>query len=506
LIGFNNRRYDHPIVEKVIEGYSVFELYRFSQKIINNEVNAISWSERIIDLYEICPKISRASLKEFGHRLKYPVLENLPFGFDEELDDAQWAKVKDYNNHDLRITALLWEHLKKEYDGRQRLKKFFPIKTEYGGVPRLAEKCILSKLEGSSIGYVNELHKANNLVLPEKFDKFYKECFDISPKEYLSGERPSFMNEKHTLKGCCLKFGMGGLHGDSRPGVYEDVYDYDVSSYYPSIILNCGLGNKRFRKIYRKIYNDRLELKRKSSNDSDVLKLVLNSLYGKFLDKYSSDKIYSPNLAYTICFLGQFYLVDLLSVLDEGQPIIVNTDGVVCTHEINKDIIEEWQKRTNFELNLTRYKKMIVKDVNSYYAVTDDGKTKRKKEFLESCWSHNVKAPIIQRAVVNELLEGIPIKSTIMDKSVEPYDFCFFSKAPFGKKLLLDGKVLSVPRIRYYVSERGHILERESEKVRARIIKMSKIKLLMELSTVTDINYCWYISQSEKLRDRIINK
>ncbi len=503
LIGFNNRRYDHPILEHVLRGADERGAYELSRNIIAGS-NSISWNTDIIDLYEICPKIARASLKEFGHRMGYPILETLPYPYDEVLDANQWENVKEYNKHDLFITRMLWLRLKGEYEGRQRLKVFFDIKTEFGGVPRLAEKAIISKLDDCTIDRSGKLHKSNNLVLPECFNNMYEEAFAFPVARYLAGEKPDFMNEKHNVKGCNVKFGVGGLHGDSTPGLYYDAYDYDVASYYPSIILNSKLGGERFRSLYKKIYDDRLALKRAGSKDADVLKLVLNSLYGKLADKYASKQIYAPNLALTICFLGQFYLVDLLCKLGEGQPIIANTDGVVCRTEIDQGVIDEWEKRTKFKLNKTKYRVIIVKDVNGYYAVREDGKIKRKKEFLETSWGHNVKAPIIQRAVVDNLLNDIPIGDTIRDKDVTPYDYCFFSKARRGNSLLLDGEELSSPKIRYYVSTQGHVLERQSPKIRARIVKLSKVKLLMEIKPIDDINYDWYIEQANRLKGRII--
>ncbi len=87
-IGFNNRRYDHPIIEKALKGATEHELYLMSKGIVSNEVDAISWNENIIDLYEICPKMSKCSLKEMGHRMQYPHLENLPYSFDKHLSEA----------------------------------------------------------------------------------------------------------------------------------------------------------------------------------------------------------------------------------------------------------------------------------------------------------------------------------------------------------------------------------------------------------------------------------
>ena len=278
-IGFNNRFYDHPVLLHVLAGGNAYEK---SQDIITNQNDDPCWNTNIIDLLEICPKQAKCSLKEFGHRMQYPILENLPYPSDKELNDEEWEKVKNYSlKHDLNITNMLWDKLKEEYEARQSLKNYFTINTEYGGAPRLAEKAILSRLDEEKISRISDrtLRKQDNLKLSAKMEALYNEAFDYTYDEY-KDKKPEFMNEEYNIKGCTIDIGIGGLHGMNESGVYEDVYDYDVSSYYPSIILNCELGSSKFRRIYKELYNRRIDLKEKNLPGAKSLKLVLNSLFG----------------------------------------------------------------------------------------------------------------------------------------------------------------------------------------------------------------------------------
>ena len=507
-IGFNNRRYDHPILDTIAQGASFDDAFKLSKSIIHGGKDVISWNQNIVDLYEICPKMARCSLKEIGHRLGYPILQNLPYPFDRKLTDEEWGNIGAYARHDEMITRYFWSKLKNEYYARQSLKLFFDIKTEYGGAPNLAQKAILSKLGSGKISNGKELIRQSNLKLSPIMQGFYDAAFKFGIDNYMReiDNTPEFMADKHDVNGCLTKFGVGGLHGNTYSGVYNNIYEYDVVSYYPSIILKCQLGSPEFRAIYKEIYDHRVKLKAKGDKRADALKLVLNSLYGKLTCQYAKPPIHAPEIALSICLLGQFYLVDLMEKLNYEQCLVANTDGIMCDSPIPDSIIKEWETRTGFKLTLTKYKKMIIKDVNSYYAIDERGKEKRKKEFLTSRFTHNVRAPIVQHAVVKKLLDGIPIENTIMQCD-ELYDFCFFAKAKKENKLLLNGVGIDDPQVRYYAATTGYTLERKTDKVTTKLIKDSKIQLAMNLKPIdndTHINYDWYIESAKKLEGRVL--
>jgi hypothetical protein len=91
----------------------------------------------------------------------------------------------------------------------------------------------------------------------------------------------------------------GGLHTENKPKIFEAdedhlIIDWDVSSYYPAIIINNGrypahLG-KEFLRGYKAMFEKRLELKPLAKKDKKIrgivgaLKLAVNSVYGKSSD------------------------------------------------------------------------------------------------------------------------------------------------------------------------------------------------------------------------------
>lgn len=579
-IGFNNRHYDHPIVLEALKGADNKTLYEMNRAIIENELQASVWEKNIIDLYEICPKMAKCSLKEMGHRMQYPHLENLPYPFEEDLTLEQQKVVMEYCVHDVKITALLWEKLQPVYHARQNLKLFFDANTEFGGEPRVAEKCLLSELGDIRVTTNKELIKKDNLILPDHVKAWYDEAYTLTVEDYEKKKRPSFMKTSRKkeddgveraqhfldrypeyaktnykvsekikdyqldgfpdfrtsgarkvpdyptyLNGCKAVFGVGGMHVFDKPGFYRNVYEYDVSSYYPSIILNCELGSAAFRHIYKKIYNQRFKLKAQGKKEEVSLKLMLNALYGKFLDQYADKQIYAPNLARSICLLGQFYIADLIEKLPKGTLILANTDSIVVRDKIDPSILNKWTNRTGFKLGCDKYDIYIAKDVNSVYAVREDGYVKRKKEFLEPVWDHNVRAPIIQRAVLNYLLEDKPIEDTFKE-STTLYDYCFFVRVTGESKFYLNTpappsrqpsklsekewldqvelwntiyKPMTDKKVRYYCSTEGDVLAKKTKKTYMKMKGHSKVTLAMDLKLTKPINYEWYTEEINKL-------
>jgi hypothetical protein len=91
--------------------------------------------------------------------------------------------------------------------------------------------------------------------------------------------------------------GSGGLHSDDEAGVFKSnnrkkIIDYDVASYYPSLMMTYKfvpehLGNDLLE-IYKEIYKQRIRAKRaKKKVEAETLKLSLNGTFGNLLQQYS---------------------------------------------------------------------------------------------------------------------------------------------------------------------------------------------------------------------------
>ena len=114
------------------------------------------------------------------------------------------------------------------------------------------------------------------------------------------------------------------------------------------------------------------------------LKIFLNGTSGKFSDKWS--RMRSPQLTMQMnltCQLSILMLIEMLHLA--GFKIVsANTDGVTIYHrrdmqEQLDSIIKLWEQRTGFDTEETLYKIYCARDVNSYFAVKEDGSVKKKE-------------------------------------------------------------------------------------------------------------------------------
>ena len=104
----------------------------------------------------------------------------------------------------------------------------------------------------------------------------------LNNKEILDFYKTPLDRSKSLLIDVCgveHKLAFGGLHGATEKTHYKgNIYNFDVASYYPSLILKYNFlcrGCKDMEK-YRFIYNQRIAWKKAKDSRANALKLVLN--------------------------------------------------------------------------------------------------------------------------------------------------------------------------------------------------------------------------------------
>ena len=119
-----------------------------------------------------------------------------------------------------------------------------------------------------------------------------------------------------------------------------------------------------------------------------MLKIVINSAYGKLRSKYSVH--YDPALSLAVTINGQLSLLMLLEQLDlAGHQILsANTDGILIKtsdagEEDVKQIIDSWTKKVNLSMDVQHYDKFVSQNVNSYALIKDNKIVERKGVFKE---------------------------------------------------------------------------------------------------------------------------
>ena len=239
--------------------------------------------------------------------------------------------------------------------------------------------------------------------------------------------------------GCSFVFGMGGLHGaPSKPGRYGRCKHKDVASMYPSSIVHLkALGTATDK--YDQMRLERVAIKHTDPVKAGALKLILNSVYGNFKNRYSA--LNNPYASATVCIYGQIALFSLCRELSKaGYKVInANTDGVVYLEdpELNdrdEEICAEWEKEfDSYKLDTDFYSQWIQRDVNNYIAVEENGKITVKggdvNKYQTNKYFSNNSARIVQIAMVDHLVYGKPILNVFDEHLDEPMLWQYILKA-----------------------------------------------------------------------------
>lgn len=255
-----------------------------------------------------------------------------------------------------------------------------------------------------------------------------------------------------------LDYGVGGIHGCVSPGIYKSsktykILDIDVKSYYPNLFIQNKLhprqmDQRAFVKVYSDIYQERLKAQLDGDKlTSDALKLALNGMFGKTGSDVSC--FFDPFVFYGITVNGQLFISMLVEKLVQGgaELLQVNTDGVTVSVPRKKEsdilkICENWERETRLTLEYSNYASMIIRDVNNYIAVTEDGKIKEKGIFeTKKDWHKDNSFMIVPIAVREYLANGTPVHETLKNHT-NILDFCGRYKATKGwhvEYVYLDG-------------------------------------------------------------------
>ena len=339
--------------------------------------------------------------------------------------------------------------------------------------------------------------------------------------------------------GNVYSFMKGGLHTENTPKVFEadeecEIIDWDVSSYYPAIIINNGqfpahLG-KEFLRGYKQMFEKRLELKPLAKKDRKIkgivgaLKLAVNSVYGKSSDMQSW--IFDRQLTMFTTITGELSLMMLIEQyeLNGIHVISANTDGV--TIKVKKELIplmhklnDWWCNITQYELERTDYSKIIFSTVNDYLAIMTNGEIKKKGDFLTDFELHkNKSARIVPIALERYFVDGTPVEQTIRSHN-NLYDFCLRQKATrsfhYEGTNRITGEVTVYDKlIRYYVSNTGDkIFKIKNPECQTRAAAISQIEagewickvcnFLPKGSPVDNVNYDYYIEKANRIITKI---
>ncbi len=448
-VSFNGGGYDLPMISAALSGYSNEALKELSDQIIASTKPAWmvcrdaeitipqEWDH--IDLIEVAP--GKASLKIYGGRLNAPRLQDLPISPDASIAPEQRETLRAYCVNDLDTTALLLEALEKPLALRVEMSAQYGMDLRSKSDAQIAETVIkseMSKRTGKRYGkpkiagdrtfrYQDPgIIEFRTPQLAETFDAILAHDFKLAGNG--SVQLPQWLKDtKIELGGGIYRMGIGGLHSSEkrqRVDVGDGLlFDLDVASYYPSIILQQGLAPETmgdaFLHVYQSLVTRRLRAKAEGdSSTADTLKIAINGSFGKLGSKYSA--LYSPDLLIQTTLTGQLALLMLIERVEAAgaQVVSANTDGIVvrCDWGSERTVQEaawDWELSTSYELERTDYLRLASRDVNNYIAVKPDGSIKGKGAFAGSSLMKNPDRNIVSTAVAEHVANGTPLEETI---------------------------------------------------------------------------------------------
>jgi len=568
IITFNGMSFDVPIIFKMIQLAYKHEgtiksswAHSCAARIIKGQLKYWEVGEVLdvliprnlehIDLIEPQPN-PFASLKVLNGRLHGKWMQDLPFAPDADLNDQDMDLNEAYCWNDLKATKLLFEKLQGPLELRTALSKEYGEDFRSKSDSQIGERIIRKRVQdatGQKIERVEtkpgttfryeppEFIRFQNPQLRRIFERLKKEKFVVQGNGKV--ELPKWLKEEQiTIRSSTYAMGLGGLHStESNRALHSDeLYAYidaDVGGYYPALIINSGLYPRscgpEFVSAFRGIRTERMAAKRAGDKVKDKgLKIAANGSFGKLGSVYSI--LYAPHLLIATTLTGQLSLLMLIDMADQREIDVVsgNTDGVVfkcprgehggldgvrLTGGLLKEICDEWEERTGFDLEFTEYDSIYNQSVNSYFAVKSDGKVKQKgpyadwwfyEEDLREQMMHNPSASICGRAVIEKLVRKTSVEDTIRG-SGDVREFVTVVKATGGATWRDEylGKV-----VRYYWGLKGGPILRAKANSRGTFNKIPRTDGSRPLMTLPDtlpddIDYDRYVQEAEKILHEI---
>lgn len=447
ICGYNFRDYDQYILKGVLCDMTVVDLKNINDLLIGRPDDMFDQlfaffdgfypkvkMPPIIDLFhDIVP---RRSLKVIEGNLGMSVKESdVPFDIDRPLTDEELEESVEYCKYDVYATSVLYEHRREYLQSKITLAE-------------ICDEDVLPLLKHSNARILAEVFHAE----PYAYDP--KERYEIPKEIDLSGIPQEVMDYvakidcsvatretdlgklEFDFHGVPSIFGIGGIHSADEVPYVEETTDervlliQDITSYYPSIILEYGYVSRAIAPhcmdMYGDFYQKRVEAK--ASGDkltANAAKLVLNTFSGAMGAKHN--KMYDPMMPLAMRITGQLAIMDAVNCAMRNAPsarfIQLNTDGWVLS--VNRDELQavldgvsEWERRTRFSVDTQHIKRLIQRDVNNYILETTDGKVKVKggtvSQFGGTTFTTNTLA-ITHEAIVNKLLYGKPVRSTVWE-------------------------------------------------------------------------------------------
>lgn len=449
LVGFNCRRYDNHLLHAAMMGYTVEELYRLSQRIIDGDQNAYfmeAYNISYVDVYDMCSK--KQSLKKWEIELGIHHKE-LGLPWDKPVDKSKWEEVAEYCDNDVIATEAVFNARQEDFVAREILADVaeMPINSttnslttriifgknkhpqEYFNYRNLGEGKMSKCLD--STAFVGEEGLDYKKLV--KFDE-YTAFDDKTGLPFFPGYK--FDSGVSTYRD--IEVGEGGfVH--AKPGMYGPSKTYDVASMHPTSIILEELFGKEYTNNIKELKEARIAIKNKDFESAkgmlggklakylknktqaeglaQALKIAINSVYGLTAAHFDNPFRDARNVDNIVAKRGALFMINLMFEVEKlGYNVIhIKTDSIKIE---NPDEFIEWfvinyGKLYGYDFDIeSEFEKLCLVNDAVYVGKTTEGKweavgtqfavpyvfktlfSHEKIEFADMCETKNVSTAI----------------------------------------------------------------------------------------------------------------
>lgn len=469
FVGYNNYNYDDYIIASLLNS-SDSDLYSLSKQLVEKRIKPkINIEFKSLDLMQDIR--GYISLKKIMGNLGMNIKETpVPFDIDRKLTCDELNRIIKYCKNDVRATKKVYKYRLNYFKTKFTLIKKFNLPEE---CIKLSENQLSYKILGCS--YFKEprdyllLEYVKNInwdIIPNDVFEFFNELEQLYRygKTY---EEICKRVKKHPLQTVVahtnMNYGLGGLHGFSP--IYTSIGNtmcIDVSSYYPSLIVNNNFNSRAITKpfIYEDMYYDRLKLKDTDKDLSSAYKLVLNKVSGCMR---GNTKLTDYKNGNSLVINGQLILTQLIIELQNYIVLLqVNTDGIIFNYRKRDydsimDIVRKFEKRFSLGFKCDNILYFYQRNISNYIMIKEDGTVKCKGELFKN---YNNKdelylsnsLSIIPKALSEYYLYGTPIETTVKkcfdNNELDKFQLIVSYKKTYDSCVVeLDGKLVKQQKV-----------------------------------------------------------
>lgn len=422
-VGFNSRHYDQYILKAILCG---FDPKKVNDYIITKGNPGWKFSSlfRQFPLWNYDVMLNTdVGLKSFEGFMGNDIKEtSVPFNIDRKLTPEEIAETVKYCKHDVEQTVQVFLKRTEEFNTMMYFIKHFGLSMDY--ISKTKAQLAAEILGGNRKG----------ADFDDEFQFPILDCLRLNKYKHIAewyanpeNHDYSKKQDKQIVAGVEHTFAWGGGHGArakySADGVFLII---DVTAYYPSLQKKYHFGYRVMNhpENFEFIHDSNIAYKRKGDKKArQPFKIMDNAISGQM--KQKSSALYDPMSNNSICINGQLLLLDLVEHIEPYCELIQNnTDGIIVKlkdyehdFDVLDDVVYEWEQRTGMKMDFDTYIGTIYqKDVNNYLLIDrKTGAVKAKGGYVMKLNDLSYDLPIINKALVDYMIHGIPVRRTIME-------------------------------------------------------------------------------------------